>query len=185
MSLFRSANILILLLLYCWAVASDNIELSRIAGEDQSVRAGKEDVSSDDARRQRVLEILAEGLVVTPTDKFNAGLVLQHTGLCFCDGELQSLSAENYFLAHFLFRQAMKEGVNDAAYLTAASIDRYLSFTKGYQLYGTNRVIDQASGKEYLVPVDRKITDEERALYGVPALNELLKKWPEKQGSEF
>lgn len=182
MARFMATGILFLLVLYGCAAPSGNRELARLASEDQAVRVGKEDMHSDEVRRQRVLELLAEGMVITPMDKFNAGLVLQHTGLHFCGDELQSMSAENYLLAHFLFKQAMEGGVKDAAYLVAASIDRYLSYTKGFQKYGTNRVIDQASGEEYLVPVDRGVTDEERAIYGVPALRELLKHYPERHG---
>jgi hypothetical protein len=60
------------------------------------------------------------------------------------------------------------------------TIDRYLSMTEGYQKYGTSRVNNQVTGKEELVPVDRKTTDSERAKYGVPPLAELLKKYPEQ-----
>ena len=173
-----SLLLLATLSLPAWA---DNAELAQLAAEDQAVRTGSADSRSDDARREKVLEILATGGAVSPQDKFNAALVLQHTGLTFCDGELKSLSAENYLLAHFLFKQAMAGGIKDSNYLAAASIDRYLSFTKGYQRYGTNRVIDQATGKEMLVPVDRKVTDEERATYGVAPLQQLLRQYPEQQ----
>ena len=155
-------------------------ELSELARQDQAVRAGEPDTSSDDARRRRVLELLAEGEVKSPRDKFNAGLVLQHTGLEFRHGELVSLSAENHLLAHFLFEQALAGGIEEAAYLVAASVDRYLSVTQGIQKYGTNRVIDQESGKELLVPIDRSVGDEERKRLGVPPLEELLQRWPEQ-----
>ncbi|MCU0638769.1 MAG: hypothetical protein MUF59_02725 [Candidatus Krumholzibacteria bacterium] len=180
MTMIRITGILALLMATGRPAWAENGELARLAREDQSVRAGSEDLSSDDERRRRVLELLAEGLVVTPTDKFNAGLVLQHTGLVFCGEDLKSQSVENYLLAHFLFKQALAGGMKEAAYLAAASIDRYLSFALGFQMYGTNRIIDPVTGKEYLVPIDRAVTDEERALYGVPALRELLQKWPEQ-----
>ncbi|MBN2088720.1 hypothetical protein JW964_03865 [candidate division KSB1 bacterium] len=180
--MLKIPGILIFLFFFGCAVRTGNSELASMAKEDQLVRTGKKDAGSDEERRRRVLELLAEGAVITPLDKFNAGLVLQHTGLRFCGDEMQSLSAENYLLAHFLFRQAMKGGVKDAAYMTAASIDRYLSYTQGFQKYGTNRVFDQSTGEEYLVPIDRGVTDEERAIYGVPALQELLKNWPEQPG---
>lgn len=158
---------------------ADNTELAAIAAEDQAVRMGKDDTASDDARRRRVMELLATGAVATPQDKFNAGLVLQHTGLTFCDGTLTSLSAENYLLAHELLKAAMAGGVKEAPQLVAATIDRYLSFTEGTQKYGTNRVIDQETGEEQLVPIDRSVTDAERARYGVPPLDSLLARWPE------
>jgi hypothetical protein len=161
------------------AIASSD-ELSRLAMEDQAVRIGEPDPSSDDARRRRVLELLAAGAVSSPRDKFNAALVLQHTGLEFCDGRLRSASPENYLLAHYLFGEALQGGVEDARYLVAASIDRYLGFTSGTQRYGTNRVIDHDSGNELLVPIDRSVSDEERRRYGVPPLSELLERWPEQ-----
>ncbi|KGM56297.1 hypothetical protein N800_08865 [Lysobacter daejeonensis GH1-9] len=171
---------LLLLVVFSLPARADDAELAQLAAEDQAVRAGGADSRSDDVRREKVLEILAAGGATTPQDKFNAGIVLQHTGLTFCDGKLQSLSAENYLLAHFLFKEAMAGGVKDAKYLVAASIDRYLSFTKGLQRYGTNRVMDQSTGNELLVPIDRSITDQERALYDVPPLQELLSKYPEQ-----
>ena len=156
-------------------------ELAALAREDQAVRAGGKDPRSDDERRKRVLELLAAGKVESPRNKFDAALVLQHTGMRYCEGELASLSAENYLLAHFLFKEAWAGGVNEAAYFAAASIDRYLSVTEGIQKYGTNRVFDQDSGKEFLVPIDRSVSDTERRKHGVPSLNELLERWPEKE----
>jgi hypothetical protein len=159
-------------------------ELSRLVLEDQAVRAGEADSSSDDARRMRVLEMLAAGRVSSPRDKFNAALILQHTGLEFCGGQLRSLSPENYLLASHLFGAALEGGVEEARHLVAASLDRYLAFTSGVQRFGTNRIIDQATGKEVLVPIDRSVSDEERRKYGVPPLDELLARWPEQQSQD-
>jgi len=180
MTMLRIAAVLAFLVVGAGLAQAEDNELARLAREDQWVRAGDDDLSSEHQRRRRVLELLAEGAVVTPADRFHAGLVLQHTGLTFCGEELKSLRVENYLLAHFLFKQAMAGGVKDAGYLAAASIDRHLSFTRGVQMYGTNRVIDPVTGKEYLVPIDRGVTDEERAAYGVPALQKLLQEWPEQ-----
>lgn len=58
--------------------------------------------------------------------------------------------------------------------------DRYLSFTVGTQRYGTNRMINQSSGTEELVPIDRSVSDAERKLYGVAPLQELLSRYPEQ-----
>jgi len=169
------------LLLLATQVAANNPELAAMAADDQAVRAGKADTSSDDARRQRVMALLAEGAVTSPRDKFHAALILQHTGMEFCDGQLRSLSAENYLLASLLFAEALKGGIDDARYLVAASTDRYLSVTTGMQRYGTNRVFDQETGEEQLVPIDRTTSDADRAKYGVPTLADLLAKWPEQK----
>ncbi|HYP28580.1 MAG TPA: hypothetical protein VE262_17850 [Blastocatellia bacterium] len=100
--------------------------------------------------------------------------------MTFCDKRLVSVSPDNYLLAHHLFKSAFEAGYKDARYMVATSIDRYLSFTEGYQKYGTSRVNNQETGKEELVPIDRKTPDSERAKYGVPPLSELLKQFPEQ-----
>ena len=175
----RTALLLLLCMLATPALSA-NAELSAMAAQDQAVRRGEPDPSSDQARRHRVLALLAAGEVATPRDKFNAALVLQHTELEFRDGRLASTNPENYLLAHHLFLAAMEGGIEEARPLVAASIDRYLGFTVGVQRYGTNRVIDQDTGEERLLPIDRSVSDEERATYGVPPLAELLAKWREQ-----
>jgi hypothetical protein len=173
--------LLALLITFASVSVATNRELSAMATEDQAVRTGKADSSSDQARRHRVLRLLAAGEVMSPKDKFNAALVLQHTELEIRDGRLTSVSPENYLLAHYLFMQALDSGVEEARPLVASSIDRYLSFTSGVQRYGTNRVIDQETGEELLIPIDRSVLDEERKKYGVPPLSELLKMWREQK----
>jgi hypothetical protein len=157
-----------------------NPMLRELAKEDQDFRNGKEVARTDRERQKLVLALIAQGASMVPEDKFNAALVLDHTGLTYCDQRLVSKSADNYLLAHYLFTSAFESGYKDARYLVAASFDRYLSFTEGYQKYGTNRVINQETGKEEWVPIDRKTPDSERAKYGVLPLAELLKRYPEQ-----
>ena len=164
----------------------DHVELAELAAEDQKVRSGGgvdhgPGIRTDDERRARVMELIAAGAVVTPRDKFNAGLVLQHTGLTFCDGELKSVSAENYLLAHHYFEAALAAGLEPARGLSAMAIDRYLSFTKGIQKYGTNLLFNEETGKEEWVPIDRNTTDAERARYGIAPLATLLARHPERR----
>ena len=175
----------ILAVVLCWFVSASRAQaqnrvLSELAKEDQDSRTGKKIERTDEERIKIVLSILGEGVLMVPEDKFNAGLVLQHTPFTFCDKRLVSTSPDNYLLAHHLFKSAFEAGHKDARYLVAASMDRYLSTTEGYQKYGTNRVINQETGREELVPIDRKTSDQERAKYGVPPLAELLKKFPEQ-----
>lgn len=174
------ALLLLLLLALPGAARADHPRLRELAREDQAVRMGQDDPSSDDARRAEVLGLLARAERLTPRDKFHAALVLQHTGITSCDGRLVSLSRENYLFAHHLFLAAMDAGIAGANQLAAAAIDRYLTFTTGRQKYGTNRLIDQETGREELVPVDRTVTDEERQRFGVPPLEELLRRFPEQ-----
>jgi hypothetical protein len=161
-------------------VHGQNQLLRQLAKEDQDSRSGKEITRTDEERVEIVLPIIARGELKTPEDKYNAALVLQHTPLTFCEKRLVSTNPDNYLLAHHLFQSAYAGGYKDARYLIAASIDRYLSMTKGYQKYGTNRMNNQETGKEEWVPIDRNTPDSERAKYGVLPLVELLKRFPEQ-----
>lgn len=154
--------------------------LRELAKEDQDDQNGKAAARTEEDRLKLVLRLIAQGALKVPEDKFNAALILQHTSLDFCGQRLVSKSADNYLLAHDLFKSAYESGYENARLLVAASIDRYLSFTEGYQKYGTNRIINQETGKEELVPIDRKTTDSERAKYGVAPLAELLREYPEQ-----
>lgn len=161
-------------------VYGQNALLRELVKEDQASRSGQEIARTDKDRVKIVLSLLGQGEVKVPEDKFNAALVLQHTGLTYCDKRLVSVSPDNYLLAHHLFKSAFESGYKEARFLVAASIDRYLTFTEGYQRYGTSRVNNEETGKEELVPIDRTTPDRERAKYGVPPLSELLKQFPEQ-----
>jgi len=154
--------------------------LKQLAKEDHDSRTGKKVARTDEERVKIVLSVIGQGEVKDPEDMFNAALVLQHTPFTYCENKLVSTSPDNYLLGHHLFKKAFEAGYKDARYLVAASIDRYLSMTEGYQKYGTNRIINQKTGKEELVPIDRNTPDSERAKYGVPPLSQLLKEFPEQ-----
>jgi hypothetical protein len=156
--------------------------LRELAKEDQDQRRGIKVTRTDEERVKIVLSLIGRGEVKVPEDKFNAALVLQHTPLSFRDNQLVSNSPDNYLLAHYLFESALESGHKDpmTPYLVAAALDRYLTFTEGYQKYGTQRIINQETGKEELAPIDRKTPDSERAKYGVLPLAELLKRYPEQ-----
>ena len=172
--------IIILFLCAVPGVLAQNSELKILAEEDQAYRNGQNVTRTDEDRIKLVLELLAKGAAVTPQDKFNAALVLQHTPATYCEKRLVSMSPDNYLLAHYLSKESFEAGYKDARVLVADSIDRYLSMTQGYQKYGTNTFIDQKTGKEEFPPIDRKTTDAERAIYGVAPLAELLQQHPEQ-----
>jgi len=184
----RWVFLVMMTLAFCAAGAGAQTPLLKeLVNEDQAVRCDapcpesvKKIARTDDDRRRIVLEIIAKGELKGAEDKFDAAVILQHTGATFCEGRLVSYSAENYLLAHFLFQSAYDAGYKDALYFIAAAMDRYLSMTEGTQKYGTNREFDQKTGKEEWVPIDRKTTDAERAKYGIAPLAELLKKYPEQ-----
>lgn len=176
-----------MLLLFCSSlteVCGQNRLLRELAKEDKDYRRGRKVARTDQERGDIVLSLIGQGELKVPEDKANAALVLQHTGLTFCDKRLVSRSPDNYLLAHHLAKSAFESGYKEARYLVAQTIDRHLSFTQGYQKYGTQRLNDPETGKEEWVPIDRKTTDDERAKYGVPPLDELLKQYPERASEE-
>ena len=170
-----------LMLCLCSGLFAQNADLKALAEEDQAVQFGKKVSRSPEDRDKLVLELLAKGAAQTPQDKFNAAIVLQHTPLDFCNGRLVSRSPDNYLLGHYLAKEAYAAGYKPAGVLVAQSIDRYLSFTEDRQLYGTNRLYNQKTGKEELVPIDRSFPDSERVKLGLPTLEQLLKAYPEKK----
>jgi hypothetical protein len=171
----------------------DNPEIEQLFLKDIEVReldARTDTVileNYDKVHRNRIFELLATGEVKTPLDKFRAALILQHTAGKLCEGELGSVSPENYLLAYNLSRTALKElqAVNDTGLLkkenfprmVALNYDRYLLYTEGYQKYGTQFVFDAATGASLLAPIDTALaTDEERIRLNVAPLGELLSK---------
>ena len=144
--------------------------------------------SYDKKHREQVFRLLAENKVVTPKDKIRAAWILQHTVAKICDGQITSLSPENFLLAYTLSSSALAdlERKNDTVTIQkqqirrviALNYDRYLLFTFGYQKFGTQFVFDDATGKMLLAPIDTTLTtDEERKKYHVEPLNVLLKKY--------
>ena len=161
---------------------TDNEELKSMVRKDQEIRLNDtiDWEPIDRTHRERVMWLLANNKVRTNEDKLNASLLLQHTALTFCNGELKSISAENYLMAYQLSKSAFENGAKNAAYLSAVTYDRYLLYTDGHQKFGTQRVFNDTTKEEMWAPIDPKTTDEERARYNVPPLNELLKKYKMK-----
>jgi hypothetical protein len=147
--------------------------------------------SYDKVHREQIFQLLSENKVITPKDKIRAAWILQHTAAKICDGELTSLSPENFLLAYKLSSSAlsMLENKNDTATIRKQNIpriialnyDRYLLYTFGYQKFGTQFVFDDQTGEMLLAPIDTKLaTDEERRKHQVEPLSLLLKKYKMK-----
>lgn len=145
----------------------------------------------DKVHREKIFQLLADNKVITPKDKIRAAWILQHTVAKICDGELTSLSPENFLLAYKLSSSALAEleRKNDTATIRKQNIpriialnyDRYLLYTFGYQKFGTQFVFDDTSGEMLLAPIDITLAnDEERKKYNVEPLNVLLKKYKMK-----
>jgi hypothetical protein len=160
----------------------DNVELIEIAEKDQQMRQNDTlDMEPvDKVHRLKVMNLLANDQVKTSNDKLNAALILQHTALRFCNGELVSISPENYYLAYELSKSVFDSGYKKSADMVAATYDRYLLYTQGYQKYGTQRVYDEKTNQEVWAPIDSNTTDTERKRYNIKPLKELLKEYKMK-----
>ncbi len=161
---------------YKTSISEDNQELIQMLAIDQKIRndenANYEE--TDKKHRRRIFELLAENKIITNNDKFNSALILQHTGVIYCDNNLRSESSENYLLAYTLSNSAFQSGMQKAANLVAANYDRYLLFTEGYQKYGTQKVYDEETDSFLWAPIDSLTTDAERKKYNVSDLKTLL-----------
>ena len=142
----------------------------------------------DKVHREQIFQLLAENKVVTNRDKIRAAWILQHTAAKFCDGELTSISPENFLLAYKLSSTALSQLEMKKDTLTirkeniprivALNYDRYLLFTFGYQKFGTQFVFDDKTDEMILAPIDTTLSsDEERKKFNVEPLNVLLNKY--------
>lgn len=145
----------------------------------------------DKKHREQIFQLLAENKLVTPKDKVRAAWILQHTAARYCDGEITSLSPENFLLAYQLSSAALQQltAQNDTAAIRkqnvrrviALNYDRYLLYSFGYQKFGTQFVFDDTTGEMLLAPIDTSLsTDEERSKFDVETLDQLLAKYKMK-----
>jgi hypothetical protein len=145
----------------------------------------------DKKHREQIFQLLAESKVVTPRDKIRAAWILQHTDAKICDGELTSLSPENFLLSYKLSSNAFLqlEHKKDTATIRAENItriialnyDRYLLFTFGYQKFGTQFVFDDVTGEMLLASINTTLSnDSERKKHNVESLSALLSKYKMK-----
>lgn len=163
-------------------ITKDNQSLIEMVKRDQEIREPNFDEPTepiDQTHREKVFELLAKNEIKTNADKLNAALILQHTALTFCNGELKSINPENYLLAHKLSLEVFNNG-GEVGNMVAITLDRYLTFTQGYQKYGTQQLYDEGSDSMYWVPIDSTTTDKERATHQVEPLKQLLKQAPMK-----
>jgi hypothetical protein len=149
--------------------ASDvSAELQQLCEEDQADRhggvQGQELQRRDTERRQRVDELLSGDLIIAPTDRYHAAMVFQH-----------STEATDILKAHALASAAAFEGHEKARWLAAASLDRYLKYTKEDQFFGTQFEQDE-SGRWVPGRTDAALTESLREAYSLPSREELMKR---------
>lgn len=125
----------------------------------------------DRERKERVDELIAQGKLTTGEDFHHAALIFQH-GFVVAD----------YEKANILAKKAVDLGDNSARWLFAATLDRFLLSQGQLQKFGT-QFTQNADGDWQLVqPVDSNITDEERAEWDVPPLEEAVPNFRAKYG---
>lgn len=179
------------------AEVNDNPYIEKLYLKDVAIREldAKTDTvileNYDKVHREQIFQFLAENKVVTVRDKIRAAWILQHTAAKVCDGELTSISPENFLLAYKLSSTALTQLEHQKDTLTirkeniprivALNYDRYLLCTFGYQKFGTQFVFDDKTNEMLLAPIDTTLSnDEERKKYNVESLPELLNQYKMK-----
>lgn len=147
--------------------ATLNTELRTLFEQDQADRSDpKADWTlvekRDKEREARVDAILTAGGAKVADDYFHAAMVFQHGGTAEYAQRARDLSLQGVKL------DPEHKG---ARWLAAASLDRKLMYEKKPQKYGT-QFSREGTGPWTLWECDPKTTDEERAEWGVPTLDE-------------
>lgn len=152
---------------------ADNIEMAALYAADQAVRVNVdpakyrdrtfvEQMNADDAaRRVQTRALLDAGALQTGEDYRAAAFIFQHGS-----------TPEDYLLAHSLAVAGAAKGSSGAAWIAAASLDRYLQSIDRKQIYGTQtRMV--SGGEPTLEPYDRDLLpDALRTAVNVPTLPE-------------
>nr|WP_315176554.1 hypothetical protein [uncultured Flavobacterium sp.] len=171
---------------------TDNIVINQLYLKDIEIREidAKTDTVNlekyDKKHRDQIFQFLADNKIITPKDKYRAAWILQHTAAKICEGELTSLSPENFLLAYRLSSSALMQLTiqNDTILIkkmnlpriVALNYDRYLLFTYGYQKFGTQFIFDDKTGEMILAPINETLSsDQERKKFNVEPLGQLLK----------
>lgn len=144
----------------------DNDTIAALYKTDQDERAAKPrqpwDVIArhDSEHAQRVLELLRDGQIHTPTDYCRAALIFHH-------GDTLDKKKLAYSLAWIGFQ--LDQTNKDCALVSAQAWDRILINYDRPQWYGTQYgKRDANSNLSGLLPMDKGVvSDEERARYGV------------------
>lgn len=155
------------------APPADNAEMAALYAADQAVRvtldpakfgdrAFMAQMSADDAaRRERTRALLDAGALQTGEDFRAATFIFQHGS-----------TPDDYLLAHVLAVAGAAKGSSGAAWIAAASLDRYLQSIDRKQIYGTQTRLTNGS-EPTLEPYDRALLpDAQRTAVNVPTLAE-------------
>ena len=158
------------------APASNNPELTQIYNEDQRVRQPKPltpqekvTISRTDADRLvAVKQMIVHDQLQTTADYRHAAFIVQH-----------SLVSGDYLLAHTLAVICASDGDKTCAWLSAASLDRYLQSIQQPQIYGTQFTGSTHSPTTQQPYMPDLISDALRTRLGVPSVQEQRKQLDE------
>jgi hypothetical protein len=126
----------------------------------------------DTQRRIEALALIKNGDIHSPRDFVYAAFIFQH-GDC----------PAHYHFANRLAQIALDVGYDEARWIFAATLDRFLMSIDEFQKFGTQYTwID---GEFVLYPVDPETSDDERRAYNVPSLAEAMDQTPSGSGGEF
>jgi hypothetical protein len=140
-------------------------QMGILFSQDQKARTRENidwtNVSLEDAQRRiEVLNYLKDTKLFLASDFYRAAFIFQH-GNC----------PEHYKLTNDLAVKAIELGHQDAKWVYAVSLDRYLISLGKPQKFGTQYT--SRDGCTYILePLDPATTDDERAAYDVPSLAE-------------
>jgi hypothetical protein len=115
----------------------------------------------DRVRERRVKELLAGDTLRTGADYFHAAMVLQHAP-----------KPEDFLLAHDLCVVAIAKGNQNAKWLAAASLDRFLTNIGRPQRFGTQYFSKDLDHPVTLVATDPEVPDSLRRALNVPTLEQ-------------
>lgn len=134
-------------------------ELRRLAEEqiNDIESESAERVERSRVRRERVLALYAQGALITAQDHYHAAMVM-----------LYGTEVPHFELSRAFAKRAAELGEMRAWSIIAAAWDRSLQARGLPQRYGTQ--FYRKNGRWTLGQIDPRVTDSERAMYGVPPL---------------
>ena len=134
--------------------AEDQSDRSKHASIDWSVVTPR-----DDQRRRRTRELLGQGRLRSASDFYAAAFIFQH-------GD----KSEDFLLAHSLAVASAARGEPGAAWIAAATLDRYLQKIGQGQIYGTQFVVKKGEAAHQGTYDRALVPDALRTALGVPSL---------------
>ncbi len=143
-----SRTILMLIIIFAALPAfaqADNAQITQMFAEDQAIR--NDDAQTDwaaaqaeDANRRRLVQkLMDDGKLKSANDFYHAAFIFQH-------GE----DSSDYLKAHALAIIAVSKGRDEATWIAAATLDRYLHSIGQKQIFGT----------QYRFPTEGTVTQD-------------------------